>query len=94
VSATGLFKIAFPWATVEEMKTERVFVKTLNGVDHEEIAGNTWVAVETGQSLTIHVGVGLYTDLLRNNSFSTCRGLWLERMAYFTLSSITYGVEG
>ncbi|KAF4220214.1 hypothetical protein CNMCM8980_004438 [Aspergillus fumigatiaffinis] len=44
VSATGMFKIAFPWAKLEEEKAEREYLKTREGTSEDEIAGNIWVS--------------------------------------------------
>ncbi|KAF4554773.1 Hypothetical protein D9617_3g018410 [Elsinoe fawcettii] len=43
VSASGLFKVTFPWASEEEEATEKAYLKGLPQADKEEIAGNIWV---------------------------------------------------
>ncbi|KAJ5713398.1 uncharacterized protein N7483_010579 [Penicillium malachiteum] len=44
VSATGMFKIAFPWAKVEEERTEREYLKAREHTSQEEVAGNVWIS--------------------------------------------------
>ncbi|KAJ5980574.1 hypothetical protein N7481_007872 [Penicillium waksmanii] len=44
VSATGMFKIAFPWAKTEEEKTEREYLKSREFTSQEEVAGNVWIS--------------------------------------------------
>ncbi|KAL5002065.1 transcription regulator HTH, apses-type DNA-binding domain-containing protein [Aspergillus recurvatus] len=44
VSATGMFKIAFPWAKLEEERSEREYLKTRPETSEDEIAGNVWIS--------------------------------------------------
>ncbi|KAJ5897809.1 hypothetical protein N7504_008097 [Penicillium tannophilum] len=44
VSATGMFKIAFPWAKAEEERTEREYLKAREFTSMEEVAGNVWIS--------------------------------------------------
>ncbi|KAJ5782910.1 hypothetical protein N7457_004684 [Penicillium paradoxum] len=44
VSATGMFKIAFPWAKAEEEKNEREYLKAREYTSEEEVAGNVWIS--------------------------------------------------
>ncbi|KAI9724006.1 MAG: hypothetical protein M1812_000724 [Candelaria pacifica] len=46
VSATGMFKVAFPWAKHSEQETERKYLKGLSTTSPDEIAGNAWVEPE------------------------------------------------
>ena len=49
VSATGMFKIAFPWAKIEEERSEREHLKSLTGTSEDEIAGNVWISPGFGK---------------------------------------------
>ncbi|KAL9596470.1 MAG: hypothetical protein Q9219_005776 [cf. Caloplaca sp. 3 TL-2023] len=51
VSATGLFKAAFPWAKQSEEKAEKDYVKNLEATSKEEVAGNIWVTESTALDL-------------------------------------------
>ncbi|GKZ24895.1 hypothetical protein AbraIFM66951_000674 [Aspergillus brasiliensis] len=44
VSATGMFKIAFPWAKLDEERSEREYLKTRTETSEDEIAGNVWIS--------------------------------------------------
>lgn len=51
VSATGMFKAAFPWAKQAEEKIEKEYFKTLPSASGEEVAGNIWIAESTALEL-------------------------------------------
>ncbi|KIW33721.1 uncharacterized protein PV07_00549 [Cladophialophora immunda] len=57
VSATGMFKIAFPWAAHVEEKEERDFLKSLEATSQDEVAGNVWVAPEFALELAEEYGL-------------------------------------
>ncbi|KIW86055.1 hypothetical protein Z517_01449 [Fonsecaea pedrosoi CBS 271.37] len=57
VSATGMFKIAFPWATHMEEKEERDYLKSLESTSQDEVAGNVWVAPEFALELAEEYGL-------------------------------------
>ncbi|KAL2830763.1 transcription regulator HTH, apses-type DNA-binding domain-containing protein [Aspergillus cavernicola] len=44
VSATGMFKIAFPWAKLDEERSEREYLKSRDQTSEDEIAGNVWIS--------------------------------------------------
>ncbi|RAK99026.1 KilA-N domain-containing protein [Aspergillus ibericus CBS 121593] len=44
VSATGMFKIAFPWAKLDEERSEREYLKSRTETSEDEIAGNVWIS--------------------------------------------------
>lgn len=50
MSATGMFKIAFPWAKTEEEKSEREYLKEREETSEDEIAGNVWVSPSFGKN--------------------------------------------
>lgn len=50
VSATGMFKIAFPWAKQDEEKAERKYLKLRESeTGEDEIAGNVWISPAFGK---------------------------------------------
>ncbi|KAI4202076.1 MAG: hypothetical protein LQ348_001553 [Seirophora lacunosa] len=51
VSASGMFKAAFPWAKHSEERAEKDYLKTLDTASTEEVAGNIWVAEATALQL-------------------------------------------
>lgn len=51
VSATGMFKVAFPWATAVDEENEKKYLKTLPSTSDDEIAGNVWVSPAYGRLL-------------------------------------------
>ncbi|KAF1964609.1 apses transcription factor-like protein [Bimuria novae-zelandiae CBS 107.79] len=46
ISATGMFKAAFPWASHNEEDAERKYHKTFSTAGNEEVAGSVWLAPE------------------------------------------------
>ncbi|OXV11001.1 hypothetical protein Egran_01238 [Elaphomyces granulatus] len=44
ISATGMFKIAFPWAKLEEERAEREYLKSRSDTSEDETAGNVWIS--------------------------------------------------
>ncbi|KAL8972828.1 MAG: hypothetical protein Q9197_002613 [Variospora fuerteventurae] len=51
VSASGMFKAAYPWAKHSEERAEKEYLKTLDTASTEEVAGNIWVAEATALQL-------------------------------------------
>jgi hypothetical protein len=49
ISATGMYKAAFPWSSLEEEQAERKHHKTLPSGGGEEVAGNVWISPEDGK---------------------------------------------
>lgn len=51
MSATGMFKIAFPWAKADEERAEREYLKSREYTSQEEVAGNVWISPMFGRSI-------------------------------------------
>lgn len=48
-----MFKIAFPWAKLEEERSEREYLKAREETSEDEIAGNVWISPVLGESVWI-----------------------------------------
>ncbi|KAF2143775.1 uncharacterized protein K452DRAFT_296758 [Aplosporella prunicola CBS 121167] len=57
ISATGMFKAAYPWATLAQEEAERNHHKTLPTAGDEEVAGNVWISPEDALSLAEEYGM-------------------------------------
>lgn len=57
ISATGMFKAAFPWASLAEEEAERRHQKTFASAGPEEVAGSVWVAPEEALELSEEYGM-------------------------------------
>ncbi|KAF2708838.1 apses transcription factor-like protein [Pleomassaria siparia CBS 279.74] len=64
ISATGMFKAAFPWASLAEEEEERRFQKTFPSAGPEEVAGSVWVAPEEALQLADEYGMRLWIEAL------------------------------
>ena len=63
VSATGMFKIAFPWAKLDEERSEREYLKTRTETSEDEIAGNVWISPLLGKRNGLSATSGCCSDL-------------------------------
>ncbi|KAE9984360.1 hypothetical protein EG328_008846 [Venturia inaequalis] len=58
ISATGMFKVAFPWASNEEEKAEREYhIQKAEPKTGEEVAGNLWVHPDIALELADEYGL-------------------------------------
>ncbi|KAK2806453.1 hypothetical protein FQN50_005871 [Emmonsiellopsis sp. PD_5] len=57
VSATGMFKIAFPWAKHTEEKAEREYLKSRQETSEDEVAGNVWISPELALEIAKDYGM-------------------------------------
>ncbi|KAL8673955.1 MAG: hypothetical protein Q9168_001650 [Polycauliona sp. 1 TL-2023] len=64
ISASGMFKAAFPWATQAEEKAEKEHVKSLESTSREEVAGNIWVTETTALDLAEDYGICAWVEAL------------------------------
>ncbi|KAL8997622.1 MAG: hypothetical protein Q9169_003169 [Polycauliona sp. 2 TL-2023] len=64
ISASGMFKAAFPWATQAEEKAEKDHVKSLESTSREEVAGNIWVSETTALDLAEDYGILAWVEAL------------------------------
>ena len=55
VSASGMFKAAFPWATHVEEQAEKEYVKELTAAATDEVAGNVWISEHLGRYNLSHL---------------------------------------
>ncbi|CAI6275469.1 unnamed protein product [Periconia digitata] len=64
ISATGMFKAAFPWAEAKEEEAERHYHKNLSLAGLEEIAGSIWIAPEEALILGEQYGMRTWIEAL------------------------------
>lgn len=68
ISATGMFKAAFPWASMAEEEAERRFQKTYPSAGPDEVAGSVWIAPEEALQLADEYGMRLWVEALLDPS--------------------------
>ncbi|KAK4494138.1 hypothetical protein PRZ48_014436 [Zasmidium cellare] len=64
ISATGMFKAAFPYSQVEEETAEKEYIKSLKEASSEEIAGNVWIDPGKALDLADEYGIKLWIAAL------------------------------
>lgn len=52
ISATGMYKAAFPWSSQEQEETEKRYIKSFPETGPEEVAGNVWISPSAGMYKT------------------------------------------
>ena len=64
ISATGMFKIAFPWAKHAEEKAERDYLKIKESTSQDEVAGNVWISPRLGEPFrNLSIGEEHHVDM-------------------------------
>jgi hypothetical protein len=64
ISATGMYKAAFPWSSLEEEETEKRYIKSLPETDSEEVAGNVWIPEDAALTLADMYGMRPWIEAL------------------------------
>lgn len=52
-----MFKIAFPWAKLDEEKAEREYLRSREETSEDETAGNVWISPSLGKDKISATGI-------------------------------------
>ncbi|KAK5107587.1 hypothetical protein LTR62_000981 [Meristemomyces frigidus] len=64
ISATGMFKAAYPFAQVAEEQAEKDYIKSMEGTSSEEVAGNVWIHPDEAVELAEEYGIKVWIQAL------------------------------
>ncbi|MCJ1293120.1 hypothetical protein MMC34_004673 [Xylographa carneopallida] len=64
VSATGMFKVSFPWAKTAEEHAEYEYLRSLPTTSHDAVAGNVWIPETFALELAEEYGIVPWIEAL------------------------------
>ncbi|MCJ1421559.1 hypothetical protein MMC32_007923, partial [Xylographa parallela] len=64
VSATGMFKVSFPWAKTAEEQAEYEYLRSIPTTSHDAVAGNVWVPETFALELAEEYGIVPWIEAL------------------------------
>ncbi|EMC91961.1 hypothetical protein BAUCODRAFT_79464 [Baudoinia panamericana UAMH 10762] len=94
VSATGMFKAAFPFAQHDEEMEEKEYIKSLGKAASEEVAGNVWIHPDQALDLADEYGIRLWVEALLDPepiTHGTSPGKDIQSPPAYRVSDMTNG---